>query len=779
MKIFAFCRGQRSSYTFHTLCPMRKHISIKWLVTLFSCICMGHNSYSAPAYPYRTKVMSADGKVVSIFMRGDENRKYAITEDGYTILNDSCGWWYATRSTDGAVKKSSFQLTSIGNESEALSLFKRDCEKGLVPNITNHHNNSSECVQRRASSVNPIIGERRSLVVLMQYKDVSFKKTNEEYRELFNELDYHKDDATGSVRDFYRFASLEQFDFIADVYGPYTSKYSMSYYGRNNSLGGNDANALELCREAMMCLPKNIDFSIYDNNNDGLIDNVHIIFAGYGEEAGASADAIWSHEYPHRINMTNEIGYSLAGYSCTPELRGNYGNKISHIGVICHELGHSLGAMDYYDTNYGTGGEYLGTGKWDIMAGGSWNDDGRTPPNFNPYVRSEIFGWNRQKTLVANQQFLMPAIEQCTPEQAVVYKLETNSDGDYFLLENRQQVYFDSALPGAGLMVYHIHPNIERYRRTNTINATHPQCLYPVCASYSDPTKKKYGNINSQECPFPGSENVRTFSTTSAPAAKAWDGSSAKTSISNIMMNVTDGSISFTTSEESIIEPEKPDSTNERNSIYSESFESNISEIFSVTSVVGKEKWQTYKKGKFITNADLIPNATDGATLFMLFSGKDKATSESEAVSPVLNVEAGNNYFLTFDIYCEAYNNSQTPEFIIYIEDQLGEYNIYTFAEETGKWNSIELPLVFADSMFIYKLYGKIQSGGIFIDNIHLYKEVITNISTQKNSLQPSGVYSVTDIRLTGLGKGINIIRRKDGRVIKSISTHRVGVQYH
>ena len=163
----------------------------------------------------------------------------------------------------------------------------------------------------------------------------------------------------------------------------------------------------------------------------------------------------------------------------------------------------------------------------------------------------------------------------------------------------------------------------------------------------------------------------------------------------------------------------------------------------------------------------------------MLFSGKDKATSESEAVSPVLNVEAGNNYFLTFDIYCEAYNNSQTPEFIIYIEDQLGEYNIYTFAEETGKWNSIELPLVFADSMFIYKLYGKIQSGGIFIDNIHLYKEVITNISTQKNSLQPSGVYSVTGIRLTGLGKGINIIRRKDGRVIKSISTHRVGVQYH
>ena len=65
----------------------------------------------------------------------------------------------------------------------------------------------------------------------------------------------------------------------------------MSYYGKNDAKG-NDINPVELCKEALENLPKDIDLSIYDNNNDGIIDNVHIIFAGYGEEAGASSDAI-------------------------------------------------------------------------------------------------------------------------------------------------------------------------------------------------------------------------------------------------------------------------------------------------------------------------------------------------------------------------------------------------------------------------------------------------------------------------------------------------------
>lgn len=755
---------------------MRKVPVYHYLFLFIACICIKSHVYAVPAYPHKVKVTTSNQKKVEIFLYGDENTKYARTIDGYTLLNDSDGWWYAKKSENGGLIKSEFRLMDKNDETELLKTFKETCPKQLhFDRQKTTEKMPTSAGQRRATPNAPIAGERRALVILMQYKNLPFQKTNSDFQSLFNEQDYHQDNATGSVRDFYRFASQGQLDYISDIYGPYTSKYNMSYYGGNASLGGDDAHALELCREAMTSLPKDIDFSIYDNDNDGLIDNVHIIFAGYGEEAGASADAIWSHEYPHRINLKTEIGYSLAGYSCSPELRSNRGNKISHIGVVCHELGHALGAMDYYDTNYGTGGEYLGTGQWDIMAGGSWNDDGRTPPNFNPYVRSQVFGWIRQELLTANQQVVMPCMNPEDAAQAIVYRLETESDKDYFLLENRQQHYFDSALPGAGLMVYHVHPNIETFSRTNTVNATHPQGLYPVCASYSEPSKKKYGNINSKECPFPGSNDTRVFSATSSPAAKAWDGSSAKVSLTNIKINSSDGSISFSTSkEEVIIDPEKPDTPTDKILLYKESFDSDISGSISIVSVAGKEKWRTYRKGNFVTNADLIPEATDGSSILMLFSGKDKAISESEADGPDIEVETGTRYFFTFDIFCESYANMPTPEFAVYIDNQLGEYNIYSFKDSTAIWHTIELPLVFADSLFCYKLYGKIQSGGIFIDNIRLYKEeVITSIPLTTLPVSSSVIYSLTGTRQSSLRRGINIIRGKDGRMCKIFKKNR------
>ncbi len=737
---------------------------------------IANSTFAVSAYPYKVKVITQNGKEVDIFMRGDENHKYAITPDGYSLLSDSVGWWYAKVTESGEVQKSEFKLMSADEESNELKAFKEICPKGIVPvRVNNDVRRASG--QQRVASASPIIGERRALVILMQYKDLHFKKTNEEFDALINELDYHQNEAIGSVRDYYRFASQGQLDFITDVYGPYTSKNTMSYYGRNSSAGGNDTHAVDLCIEAMLSLPKDIDYSLYDNDNDGLIDNVHIIFAGYGEEAGASSDAIWAHEYPHRIMLKNEIGYTLAGYSCSPELRGNRGNEISNIGVVCHELGHALGAMDYYDTNYGTGGEYFGTGQWDIMASGSWNDDGRSPANFNPYVRCHIFGWNSEVVLKENQQIVMPRIEVENPTETLVYRIDTGSEGDYYLLENRQQYYFDAALPGAGLMVYHIHPNIELYNKTNTVNASHPQGLYPVCASGSEPSKKKYGNINSPECPFPGSKRVISFSPTTSPAAVAWDGSSSKVSLSAITTNISEGTISFTTSGETIIDPEKPNTHTEKNLYYKESFESRQNSTISVSSIMGKAVWRAYKRNDFVMNADLIPNAKDGANIFMLFSGKDKSFSESEAISADIEVEAGKNYYLSFDIYCTAVANSQTPKFTLYVEDQYGEYNIYTFKDRTETWNTIEVPLVFADNTFRYKLYGQIQSGGVFIDNMQLYnEEEVSSVCSMYNDFVEGDLYNIHGLYIgpyhgksTKIQQGVYIVKKANGDSYKIV----------
>ena len=309
------------------------------LVTIIMLFIIGiGRSFSSPANPYKIKVFDANGREVEIYMRGDENIKYAATLDGYTLLNNSEGWWYATVADDGDVVKSDFMLVAEGCESAELKNFKSGCPKGLVPSRKSEIQSNLVLGIRKSKPKSPLIGKRRALVILMQYQDVKFKKTKEDFEKLFNLLGYDYNGATGSVRDYYKSASQGQLDYFSDIYGPYTSKFPMRYYGANTYSGGNDTNPLELCVEAIKSLPTDVDYSHYDNDGDGLVDNVHIIFAGYGEEAGATSDAIWAHEFPYRITLENEIGVSFEGYSCSPELRGNYGANITNIGVICHFL---------------------------------------------------------------------------------------------------------------------------------------------------------------------------------------------------------------------------------------------------------------------------------------------------------------------------------------------------------------------------------------------------------------------------------------------------------
>lgn len=751
---------------------------IRFILYFLVFVLYSQKIYSVSAYPFKIIVTTSTGKSAEIYLRGDEHQKYALSADGYTLLNDSMGWWYATVSEDGHVKKSSFMLMSHEEETAELKKYKMYCPKGIIPpKVVTQRVESQDGTQTRTSGA-PCKGERRALVILMQYKDLPFKKTKEEFEKLFNTIGYNDGGAVGSVRDYYKYVSQEQLDYVSDIYGPYTTNNQMYYYGSNDR-NNNDANPLELCIEAIKSLPNDFDYKKYDNDGDGLVDNVHIIFAGYGEEAGAPSYAIWSHEYPHRINMIRDVGFSLASYSCSPELRGNFGSNISHIGVVCHELGHTLGAMDYYDTNYGTGGEYTGTGMWDIMASGSWNDDGRSPANFNPYVRSTVFGWNQQVTLESDQNISMPQIDNDNATQTVVYRINTGSDGDYFLLENRQQYKFDSAIPGAGLLIYHVHPYIDRLKTTNSVNTTHPQGLYPVCASNSEPNEKKYGNINSSGCPFPGSSNNKTFSPTSSPAAVAWNGSKAKVSISDIRMNLTDGTVTFSTGGESNPDqdPDVPDTPTEKNVVYKESFEGNISGRININAIYGNEVWRTYKKGDFVMNAENIPAPTDGVKILMMYSSKGTAVSESEAVGPEIDVVAGTNYVISFDIKIDDLSTAYRPDFKMYVEDENGEYNIYTLDEITKDWRNVEIPLVFANEKIRCKLQGKIYSSGIFVDNLRLYKEEdLSQVETRRpldfaeidkyKVFTLSGVFvteiSLRDIKNLNLPKGIYILRQND-----------------
>lgn len=488
-----------------------------YLILLFSYIVVDY-LWAMPAYFNKLSIVTADNDTVFLTLKGDENCKFAIDEQGYTVLPTANGWYYAEEDKQGKVAVSAYKLTSADKLSLEARSFLKGTRKGIVPMVDNV---DKEVIHKSPSAHNsqkmPVIGNRKALIILMQFKDTKYTKKQDDFYRLFNEPGYRDDGAMGSVYDYYLWASYGQLELKSDVLGPYTAQNNMSYYGGNTGMGGNDKNPYTLFTEAINYAIQEVDLSDYDADKDGFVDNVHIVYAGYGEEAGASSNAIWAHEMT--FSPITVQGMKIEKYSCSPELRENRGTGISRIGVHCHELGHALGAMDYYDTDYEKGGSYLGTGRWDVMAQGGWNNDGISPAGFNPYVKVYDFGWADAKSLETDA---VNTIGEST-EPGNIYRIDAGVENDYFLLENRTGMDFHGAEPGKGLLIFHIGPQLESKARTNSINSTFPQQCYVVCASstYKKPSSSAstYGNINSAGCPFPGTANKREFSDASIPAA--------------------------------------------------------------------------------------------------------------------------------------------------------------------------------------------------------------------------------------------------------------------
>ena len=234
------------------------------------------------------------------------------------------------------------------------------------------------------------------------------------------------------------------------------------------------------------------------------------------------------------------------------------------------------------------------------------------------------------------------------------------------------------------------------------------------------------------------------------------------------------GSITFSTagiSSDEPYTPDNPESATGKDMVFKESFESADGSQLTANIIFGEGEWSRYKKGDFVMNADQIPEATDGRSIMMLFAGKGNLLNEAEVISTVIDIEPGKNYTMAFDLFIEGSSTTLLPTFSMFVEDEYGEYNIFTSDKTTDGWQNVECPLTFAGNKIRYKLYGKVYSGGIFIDNIRFCKDVepasVSSITNRQNT--PAAVYRLNGTQTGGckLRRGLNIIRDSDGQMRK------------
>ena len=189
-----------------------------------------------------------------------------------------------------------------------------------------------------------------------------------------------------------------------------------------------------------------IDFSKYDTNGDKMIDREELqilfIVAGGEESYGDNpSHSVWALAWSFENYTAPKIdGVEVMKYTGDAKTSGsfllfgaNHGDHKATIGIIAHEMGHSLlDLFDYYDDGGGSG-----LGVYDIMSGGSWaytSSDyysGETPTQFSLFNKMEADFTNKLTTLDASQTLTI----QCSSNEGI--KLKTKSSYEYFLIECR------------------------------------------------------------------------------------------------------------------------------------------------------------------------------------------------------------------------------------------------------------------------------------------------------------------------------------------------------
>ena len=357
----------------------------------------------------------------------------------------------------------------------------------------------------------PVEGVQKSLVLLVEFPDISFSTMDNAYDyfyRLLNEENFtYENGANGSARDYFKACSNNIFDPNFVVVGPIMLPKESSYYGAdiNRVL---DANIHELVVDAATIADELLDFSEFDNDLDGEVDNIYIFYAGYSQADTGISEAIW----PNSNFLLDNRGISLTldgkvinHYAMSNEIRGRSSNKEMPvgIGVFIHEFSHVLGLTDHYDSNFAS--NRPGVNNWDTMGSANYFNNMHTPPLFSAFERAEL-GWLEYIELKYddnNREFMLLPLEDVNSAYRVIVP-ETN-EKEYFILENRQQKGWDSFLPGHGLLVWHIDMDDEAWLN-NQVNTdpTHNRVDIIEADGYESEN-------NFEGDPFPGKRKVTEY----------------------------------------------------------------------------------------------------------------------------------------------------------------------------------------------------------------------------------------------------------------------------
>ena len=346
------------------------------------------------------------------------------------------------------------------------------CPSSRHPRKANPHHPSSITHHPSPTTQHPTPyqGDKRQLVFLVAFSDQQFMDEDPAalWGRIFNEEHLSEEPFYGSVHDYFYDQSYGQFNLTFDLHyvavEEERAKYRSGYL--DDGTPDDSGAGLLLCDLLDSHKDDIPDWSVYDWNDDGYVDQILILFAGKGQNNGGGSNTIWANQW--RLSEQSEEpfyrewghpyevceGLLVDNYGVFPELTGK--NTYGTFGTLCHEYGHCLGLPDFY---YGSATQVVG--RWDIMDYGNYNDDGFCPPGYSAHERMYL-GWLDAKELTESTSVtaLGPLVES---GEAYLIRNDGWAD-EYYVIENRQQTGWDKSLPGSGILVFHVDYDEEVWR---------------------------------------------------------------------------------------------------------------------------------------------------------------------------------------------------------------------------------------------------------------------------------------------------------------------------